>query len=207
MAKTSKDLSAEQKAAYEATLAKYGINSNQVAKTVNTGDYPSGLDVGLEQNCTKKVPISDIDELNEKMGFPCEHYTNGKADDSDIEYPQEFEQCKISKLNSKADDFRTQLCKEDHNTLSKALSCCLHGNSQKMAKYKPAINAAFFKEPVIMAVHAAQDITISKDHPLVVKSKGGKTAHLIYGTVTIEPGGYILAEVPFTITSQVVTVL
>jgi len=206
MAKKYCDLTDEQKIAHESALAAYGLTCASAPEAINTSDHPGGLKVGIGSNCTKTVKVKDIDELNGKVGFPCENYVSGKADDSDIEYPQDFEKSSHAKLNTNADDFRKQLSSEDHKTLSKAMSCCLHGDSNKLAKYKPAINAAFFKQPVTLAVHSTQDITITKDNPLIVPSDGGKTAHLIYGTVTIEPGGYIQSEVPFTLTSQVFTV-
>ncbi|CAH9063979.1 hypothetical protein PSECIP111951_03016 [Pseudoalteromonas holothuriae] len=208
MSKKFCDLTDSQKAAHDATLAKYTIDKSATPESTNTSDHPGGLQVGHEHNYTKQVAVKDIDDLNDKVGYPSEYYHNGTADDSDIDYPAPFAQSSIAKMNPKDADFKKQLSKEEHKVLKQAMNSYLHGDSSKLQDYKDAINTTFFRKPLMMAVSSSQDITITKDHPLIVKGDhSGQPVHLIYGTVTIEDGGYIQSDVPFTISSQVFTVL
>ena len=56
-----------------------------------------------------------------------------------------------------------------------------------------------------MAVQGAQDITITANNPLIINTPDGSPTTLVFGTVTVEKGGYILMKTPLNLDCQVFT--
>ncbi len=204
MTKKFKDLTQEQLDRYHATLAKLGVDKDSVVKQCQTSDHAGGMTVGHQHNCTKHLDITSIDDLNKKVGLDCKQYQNGALDDSDVYYPAALT-TKLAKGATPA-EIKKQLSSDDHKQIKQAMVSYLQGDSAKVASYKDAINATHFAKPVAMAVHAAADITITAGSPLIIKGVDGQPVSLVYGTVTVEPGGYIQSDVPLTIDSQVFTI-
>lgn len=44
--------------------------------------------------------------------------------------------------------------------------------------------------------YSAESIVISKDQPLIIPENSGKTVHLTFSTLTLEPGGQIICNSP-----------
>jgi hypothetical protein len=206
MAKKFKDLTQEQVDRFHADLAKVGIDKDSVPKQVNTHDYPEGLKVGHSFNCSKLCHAKDIDELNTMIGLPSKDYQSGKLDDSGTVYPEAFAKTQVVAKAKSADDVKKALDPADHKTIRQAMAAYVQGDSAKVSSYKDVINTVHFSKPVALAAHAAQDITITADNPLIVKGDNGQPVSLTYGTVTIEKGGYIQADVPLTLNAQVFTI-
>lgn len=204
MTKKFKDLTAEQLERYHATLAKFDIDKDSVVKQCQTSDHAGGMTVGHQHNCTKHLDVTCIEDLNKKVGLDCNLYQNGTLDDSGVHYPAALT-TKLAKGAAPA-ELKKQLSSDDHKQVKQAMVSYLQGDSAKVASYKDAINASYFAKPVTLAVHSAEDITITAANPLIIKGTDGQPVSLVYGTVTVEPGGYIQSDVPLTIDSQVFTI-
>ena len=201
MSKKFKDLSQAQIDNHNNALKRLGIDPASVANSCNTADHPSGMHVGHSHNCTKKIALTCIDDLNAKVGFPCENYQNGSHSDADINYPAP---CGIAK--GSREELKTNMTAQQHADVQQAMSAMVQGDSAKVADYKEAINTLHFSKAVTLAAHAANDITITAANPLIVLDDGGQPVTLVYGTVTVEKGGYIQSSVPLTLKSQVFTI-
>jgi hypothetical protein len=202
MSKKFKDLSQAQIDSHNNTLKRFGIDPASVVQSCNTADHPGGMRVGHQHNCTKKIALTSIDDLNDKVGFPCENYQNGSHSDADINYPGP---CTIAK--GSREELKANMSVQQHADVQQAMTAMVMGDSAKVADYKEAINTLNFSTPLLMAVHAAEDITITADDPLiVVPDEDGKPVAMIYGTVTVKKGGYIQSSVPLILTSQVFTI-
>ena len=202
MSKQFKDLTAEQAQRFHDALARLSVDRNLVAARIFTSDHPGGLNIGHKHQCSRICMASSIDDLNAKMGIPCADYHSGKHDDSDIDYPAPLTLPTLAANES----LKSALTDSQFRQVHQAMTAYLQGDSNKVASFQAAINELHFAQPMAMAVHAANDLVIDKDHPLIVKSHNGKPVTLIYGTVTVKPGGQIISDTPLRLESQVFTI-
>lgn len=202
------DLSPQQKAAYEADLARIGLTVKDVdqAPIVTSG---GGHRVGGQNESSggtqNRLIVNQIADLKKIVGVPDADYQNGARSDQGFDYPpplpadrgQLHTQCaNLCELNEK-------LSSDEHKNIVKAGEQFLLGNSAKVASYEPILNATRF--PTEMAVSAAGSITVTAGNPLVFQGTAPIAA--VYTSITIEPGGQIIVEAPTTLCTQSFTVL
>lgn len=208
MEKKFSDLSEEQVENFYANLKKFGISPDSVQPLCRTCDHSGDLIIGHQGTNDHIHTIDSVQTLKALVGPPDSDYHEKVADDSFVKYPKPAEQTKIvsfSAVNNNVEELKEQMTLVHHKEVNKALHAYILGDSTKVADYEDHINALHF--PMEIAVHAAKDLIISKDKPLIVKGDNGKPVSLVYGTATVEKGGFIEVHVPLTMKCQVFTII
>ena len=210
MVKKFQDLSEEQHDRFNARLETLGIDPSSIPENVTT---PSGgLQVGHPGVNSSFPParvaeIANLQELLAIGGNSDESYRNRTSSDSFVRYPQPASAMTLPSLASCNNDvcqLKDSLSLEQHQEISKALHAAVMGDSSKVEDYHEHINAIHF--PMQVALYAAQNITITPDNPLIINNPDNQPTSLVFGTVTVEPGGYIEAKTPLELHSQQFTV-
>ena len=214
MAKKFSDLTEHQVNNFHAELAKVGINHHDIMGVCVTGEQGNkeGTKVGHELAHSDVEPaavttVDSVQHLKQLTGIPDHDYHSKKYSDGFVHYPKQMRDLAIPTLKSCKNDvceLKNQMSPAQHREVGKALHAYIKGDSTKVADYEDHINAIHF--PMTVTSYAAEDLIITKDKPLIVDSPNDQPVHLVYGTITVEPGGYILAKVPLKLSCQVFTV-
>ena len=213
MAVMFKDLSSGKQQNFADKCRKFGIDPGGVPKLVSTSDMKDGAACGHPAGNSafppaKVMTINSIQEMKSLGGCDDQEYLQGRASDACIAYPGSLASLAAPTLQSCDGDvciLKDAMTLDHHDAVAKAMNAYMMGNSTKVSDYESHINAIHF--PMQMAVHAAEDIVITKDKPLIVNNPTGAPTTLIFGTVTVEPGGYILAQTVLNLSSQTFTVI
>jgi hypothetical protein len=213
MSKSFKELSADQQAKFHAKCRTFGIDPETVPETVTTVNSNDGLRFGHPAGSAAFAPAKVIDvkcikDLQALGGCKDEEYTQGRASDAFVRYPKPMAEMAAPTLKSCDGDvckLKDSLSLEQHEAINQAMHAYLLGNSRKVQDYEDHINAIHFPQQV--AVYAGENLVITAAKPLIIDNPNGSPTQLVYGTVTIQPGGYILVKTPLSLDSQLFTVL
>jgi hypothetical protein len=171
-------------------LKELGLDQSHVHKGVlNTGDTPGPTYFSTDPEFKSAiklytVSIKRLDDLKHLIGNFVEPDDEGrtKAEHAIPEpWPDEKNNIDPSELREK-----------EERDIHQALRVYLLGDSDRVKSYKNIIEKRYF--PVEAAVFTGEDIVVTKDHPLIIKSQGHNPAIVNYGTITLEPGGQIICE-------------
>jgi hypothetical protein len=201
MAKAKKfvDLSAEQKQKFNAQLAAFGISQDDVPLTI-TADGTTRMHKDPELATVKSfaVEVKDLEHLKQLCGVP-DAVLAKPGSDAHIMYPHKMPADRAKMLTTgRKQVTEAAMTVEDRETVRSAMTAYMLGNSSKVAPELVQIaNAVEF--PMTLSVAAAQDLTVTAPYPV--------SQALVCGTITIEPGGYLLVEADVSIQAQVITVV
>jgi hypothetical protein len=208
-----KDLDSGQQGMFAAKCRAFGIDPAKVPASVTTENGGKGLLLGHASGSATVTPsanitVANIRELANYGGVKDEEYLNGSASDAFVKYPAKLSTLSAPTLAACDGDvckLKDSMSLEHHQAVNQAMQAYLLGNSTKVQEYEEHINALHF--PMQMAVYAAQDIVITKDNPLIIDNPEGHPSSYVYGTVTVEEGGYILVKTPLSLDAQAFTTL
>lgn len=211
MSKLFKDLSSDQQARFHAKCQQFGIDPASVPQQMSTENDAQGVVLGhpavnAALPPARTITVNSIAELSQYGGCSDEEYTSGRASDAFVRYPQPLSALSapgLAECDGDVCKLKDSLTLEQHEAVSQAMHAYVMGNSSKVQEYEEHINALHF--PMQMAVYAAQDLVITADNPLVVDNPNGSPTTLIYGTVTVEQGGYIQVRSPLSLDAQAFT--
>jgi hypothetical protein len=212
MAKSFKDLSGDQQAKFAAKLKQLGIDPGTVPKTVSTATSNGGVCCGHPAGSSEFPPatvlkVGSVAALQALGGVKDNEYQSGAASDAFVKYPPSLQQVGAPTLQSCQGDvckLKDSMTLDQHSAVSQAMHAYLLGDSSKVQDYEEHINAIHF--PMQVAVHAAQDLVISANKPLIIDNPDGSPTSIVAGTVTVQPGGYILVKTPLNMDAQLFTV-
>ncbi len=164
-------------------------------KAVNDGPVIISSNPGESHIPVKIVPVGSIAELNKMVGLP----DNG--DDSDVHYPDPLPEHQTSLLqtaNSRAELF-AGLDDSTFETVKKAATAFLMGNSARLADHEPMINAMMFPGQVALAT--GSDLNIPAGQTYVIQ--GNDPVVLNYGRITVGTGAQIKVLTDTTLSTQI----
>ncbi|WP_176692926.1 collagen-like protein [Photorhabdus luminescens] len=123
--------------------------------------------------------VQTIQELKALNGVPDSQYKSGKME-SHHPLPEPFSAERLANVSG------------DHIDLRKAFNAYIYGDSELVKDYEEMLNAKRF--PMQVALYSGDEITISKDHPLIIRDKDhrGEPVVLVYNQITIEPEGKVI---------------
>ncbi|QXF34845.1 hypothetical protein B0X70_17990 [Photorhabdus akhurstii] len=123
--------------------------------------------------------VQTIQELKALNGVPDNQYSSGKME-SHHPLPEPFSTERLANAP------------DNHIDLCKAFSAYIYGDSALVKDYEEMLNAKRF--PMKVAFYSGDEITISKDNPLIIRDKdhSGKLVVLVYDKITIEPEGEVI---------------
>ena len=207
------ELSSDKQARFEEKCKQFGIDPETIPGMISTQKMRRGAICGHPGGNTVFPPanvltVSSVQELKTLGGCSDQEYSEGHASDAFITYPKPLMALAAPTLQSCDGDvcqLKAHMTLEHHAAVAQDMNAYMMGNSTKVTDYVEHINALYF--PMQMAVHAARDLVITKDKPLIVNNPSGAPTTLIFGTVTVEPGGYILAQTVLNLCTQVFTVM
>lgn len=212
------ELTPEQRSAFEAGLARFGLGADalthQAARTSELrGAQPAAM-LGAEAAPAPVVfssdpeeshvpptlvQVNDIAQLKRMAGVPDEHYTGGMYTDRTIDYPHPLPEptAQLAATAQNKCDLEYHLTDDHVEDVRRAAQAYMQGHSAKVASYEPMINALMF--PTQVAVFAGESLVI--DSPVVVS--GSAPVSWNYGTITVEePNGQIIVQTEFSINTQ-----
>jgi len=204
MAKTFADLTDVQKQKFQAQLAALGLTPQDVAPTLTTDGLRGVHAVDASRSSIKMRPlaIQSLADFKRLGGIPDERYTVQRHSDAHIEYPAPLpaNRMRLLKAAGVRDSLHRALSTDEHQTLDTAMHAFVNGNSSKVPDdLVDLVEARQF--PIQAAVGGAQDLVIDK--PYVIS--GPWPVALVFGTITIKPGGYIVCQCEAKISAQVIT--
>ncbi|MFZ7092716.1 hypothetical protein [Primorskyibacter sp. 2E233] len=171
----------------------YGPQSHKGAMVISS-------DPGQDNLNSRLVNVNSIAELKAIGGIADSHFES--AGDKHVDYPEDALKTDVGAAIERARldscSLESLLHPDDHAVVDQAMMAYLNGNSAKVKDFEPVINALRF--PMQILVTAGEDITVTKDNPLIIGQdsphvQGGKA---IFGTVTVEEGGQIQILIPVT---------
>ncbi|WP_391529699.1 hypothetical protein [Photorhabdus akhurstii] len=123
--------------------------------------------------------VQTIQELKALNGVPDSQYSSGKME-SHHPLPEPFSVERLVNVPA------------NHIDLCKAFSAYIYGDSALVKDYEEMLNAKRF--PMKVAFYSGDEITISKDNPLIIRDKDnrGEPVVLVYNKITIEPEGKVI---------------
>lgn len=216
----AQDLSPEQRSAFEASLARFGLGTDalthQTARTSELRGFqaaaagmmaaeaapaPVVFSSDPEQSHVPPtiVQVNDIAQLKQMAGVPDEHYDAGMYTDRTIDYPEPLPEPTAQLLTSAQNkcDLEYNLTDDHFEDVRRAAQAYMQGQSAKVASYEPMINALMF--PTQLAVFSGESLVV--DTPVVVS--GSAPVSWNYGTITVvEPHGQIIVQTEFNINTQ-----
>ena len=203
-AKRFKDLTDEQRARFEARLKQLKIPRDSVpASVVAKGKFLVHHDPGLTSQRTYPIVVKNLAEFKKLGGIPDSRYVEDGYSDAYIRYPPPIPAKRLRELKAtrfKAAALGPALLRDEQSMLDAAMTAYALGNSEKVEpEWVEIANAMKF--PMDVAAVVAEDLIIKGEYLI----SGPGPVDLTFGTVTIEPNGYIRALVPVTFNAQVIT--
>ncbi|MCQ0090813.1 hypothetical protein FGD77_03390 [Roseovarius sp. M141] len=171
----------------------YGPKSHKGAMVVSADPGQDNLD-------SKLVEVNSIAELKAIGGIADSHFKT--AGDKHINYPEAQLKTDVPEAigRARADScaLESLIHPDDEATINQAMMAYVHGDSSKVKGFEDVINALKFPTQILVTV--GEDITVTKDNPLIIGQDsphvdGGKA---VFGTVTVEEGGQIQILIPVT---------
>jgi hypothetical protein len=204
MSEAHPHLTAEHTAFLTTALAKVNLDLGAVAgKSHGAGSHPGAMVISADpvhDNLgSRLIEISSVQHLKEVAGIPDSYYKTHRGADAAVIYPPEpvtdFARA-IAQARADSCALESLIDPGDMECINEATLAFVNGDSEKVIRYEPVINALRFPAQAILTV--GEDITVTKDKPLIIGENsphviGGK---VIFGTVTIEPGGQIIVLIP-----------
>lgn len=206
-----KDLPSNQQEQFNATCRRYGIDPSTVRATLPTDDMGKGVLCGHPAASSAFPPdnIVHVDTVQEFKALCRGEGGNdvlGATGAASVNYPKPLAEMALPDLASfgqHAGKLRNSLTRAQFQSVSEAMNAYLHGDSSRVADYEDYINKLHF--PLQMPVYAVADVTITAAEPLLVHPSTSPTS-LIFGTVLVQPGGYIEATSTLQMTVQAMTI-
>jgi hypothetical protein len=197
-------LTAEHTAFLTRALAKVNLDLSAVAgKSHRAGSHAGAMVISADpvhDNLDSRlIDVSSVQHLKEIAGIPDSYYKSHRGADAAVIYPPEpatdFTRA-IAQARADSCALESLIDPSDLERINEATLAFVNGNSEKVIRYEPVINALRFPAQVILTV--GEDITVTKEKPLIIGENsphviGGKC---IFGIVTIEPGGQIIVLIP-----------
>jgi hypothetical protein len=199
MAKKFADLTPEQKKAFQAQLAAFGIPESAVpASIVADGKARMHKDPDLSTVKQFKVQVKDLSHLKKLCGVPDAVFAK-TGSDAHIQYPAKLPAARAKLLTTgKKEVTESALTAEDHQAIRSAMTAYVLGNSARVpTEHVHIANETQF--PMEVSVAATQDLTVTAPYPV--------TQALVCGTITIEGAGYLEVIGDVSIQTQVLTVV
>jgi hypothetical protein len=138
------------------------------------------------------VKIDHVDDYKKLMGNPDKDFEAGNM--------PEHHACPAPWPERKNNLLASDMSEQDKTDIKKAFRAYVYGNSKKAATYRNVINDMMF--PMKVAAFTGEDIVVTKDNPLIIRSSGDKPVVVSYNKVTLEPGAKILNEADTQATLQ-----
>lgn len=171
----------------------FGPNSHK-------GAMVASADPGQDNLSSRLVEVNSIAELKAIGGIADSHFKT--AGDKHVNYPEARMKTDLPEAigRARADNcaLESLIHPDDDAIINQAMMAYVHGDSSKVKDYEDVINALKF--PAQILVITGEDITVTKDNPLIIGKdsphvQGGKA---VFGTVTVEEGGQIQILIPVT---------
>lgn len=188
--KLIKEDGSEKKVAFRQVYFKNNIQDRQIHRApINTKDYPNGFVISEneEENSLLKrneVQVPDIQTLKKIIRNGNESssdYQNLVIDKEDNLTPWDYN---LTTMEYSALNYL------DQRRLCGAFKQYVYGDSTKVADYEKALNQYYF--PMVLSAYEAEDIIVTKDHPLSIK--GGEDIPVIVScnNLIIENAGEVV---------------
>lgn len=206
------DLSCNQQEQFKATCRRHGIDPNTVRATLSTDNMGKGVLCGHPAASSAFPPdnIVQVDSVKQLKAL-------GRGEGADdvlgatgaaaVRYPKplaEMAMPDLAAFEGQTVKLRNSLTRPQFQAVSDAMNAYLLGDSSRVADYEDYINKLHF--PLQMAVYAVADLEITAANPLLVAYSTSPTS-LIFGTVTVQPGGYIEAQSTLQMNVQTMTIV
>jgi hypothetical protein len=204
VAKTFADLTDVQKQKFEAQLAALGLSPRDVPAKVTTDGMKGihALDASRSSLKMQPLTVQSLADFKRLGGIPDDRYTVQGHSDAHITYPAPLPENRMRLLKAAGvrDSLHRALAADEQRTLDTAMQAFVNGDSSKVpSDLVNLVEARHF--PIQAAVGGAQDLVIDK--PYVIAGPG--PVALVFGTITIKPGGYIVCQCEAKISAQVIT--
>lgn len=171
----------------------FGPHSHKGAMVVSA-------DPGQDNLNSRLIEVNSIAELKAIGGIADSHFET--AGDKHVNYPEGQLKTDLTAAISRAraDDcaLESLIHPDDDEIIDRAMMAYVYGDSSKVKGFEEVINALKFPAQILVTV--GEDITVTKDTPLIIGKdspyvQGGKA---VFGTVTVEQGGQIQILIPVT---------
>jgi hypothetical protein len=198
------DLTEEQRDRFETRVKRLNIPRDRVpASVVAEGNFVVHADPALTSQQTFPIVVKNLAEFKELGGIPDSRYAEEGYSDVYINYPPPIPTERLRLLQATRfapDALSSALTFEEQGLIPQAMTAYTMGNSEKVSpEWVEIADATNF--PMEVAAVVAEDLVIKGEYLI----QGPGPVELTFGTVTIEPGGYIKALVPVTFNAQVIT--
>lgn len=199
MATKYADLSEKEKSNFAAQLKALGIDPGSVpANVVADGSLRLHPNEALTNVQTHTAQIENLAHLKQLWGVPDAAFAE-EGKDAHINYPAPLPEDRVRLLATGRKALTEQaIAPHEQNSVDTAMEAYVNGNSGKVPAHLVDL-ANTLRFPMAVRVTAAQDLTVTGEFQL--------SQAAVFGTVTIEPGGYIAVIGDATLTAQVITVV
>ncbi|WP_152598665.1 hypothetical protein [Janthinobacterium sp. RA13] len=206
------DLSWNQQEQFKTTCLRHGIDPTAVRATLSTENMGKGVLCGHPAASSAFPPdnIVQVDSIKQLKALGRGEGVDdvlGATGAAEVSYPTplaEMAMPDLAAFGGKAVKLRNSLSRPQFQAVSDAMNAYLLGDSSRVADYEDYINTLHF--PLQMAVYAVTDLEITAANPLLVDNSNAPTS-LIFGTVTVQPGGYIEARSTLQMNVQTMTIV
>lgn len=151
---------------------------------------------------SQRIQVKDVAMYKLIGGVPNSHFDKHSGADRHLKYlgaPETNFSSLIDFAKKDGCTFRSLLSSDDIDNVSGQMRAYVLGDSRKVpAAYETAVNALMF--PMMATYTPGENITITATNPLIIDSSW--PASIVFGTMTIESGGYIQTNVPVNITAN-----
>jgi hypothetical protein len=203
VAKTFNDLTDDQKKNFHAQVTALGLSPQDVAGHV-VADGKPGAHPGAARSPirTRSLTVQNLAHFKQLGGIPDERYQVKGHSDAHIAYPPPIPESRLRLLKAAGvrDSLQRALTPEEHGKVGAAVHAFVNGDSSKVPDHLVELAEAQ-QFPIEAAAGGAQDLTISG--PFTIQGPG--PVALVFGTITIKPGGYIVCQCDAKISAQVIT--
>jgi hypothetical protein len=194
------------KALGSVSLSMNDLEGKSYGPASHTGAMIISPDPTQDNLGTKLITIDSVQHLKQLAGIDDSHFKAHPSADRAIHYPAapvtNFAQA-ITRARSDNCALETLIHPDDTKNIGHAMLAYVNGDSSKVSNYEPVLNAMRFPAQGMLTV--AQDVTVTPQNPLIIGHNSNITqdpvlgALCVFGTITIEPGGQIIVQVPVTI--------
>lgn len=151
---------------------------------------------------SRRLQVENVAMFKRIGGVPNEHFDKHPGSDRHLKYlgaPTTNFASLIALAKKDGCTFRSLLSSDDLDNISTQMRAYVLGDSRKVpAEYETAINALQF--PMMATYTPGENITITASNPLIIDSTWPTS--IVFGTMTIESGGYIETNVQVSITAN-----
>jgi hypothetical protein len=183
-------------------ITEQALNGRSFGPNTHKGPMIVSSDPARDNLGSIAVKVDNIAHYKSLGGVPDSHFDNLPSADRHITYlgaPTINYRSLIARAQADNCTLESLLGADELDNLATQMRAYMLGDSRKVpAEHVEMLNALRF--PLMATYTPGENITITAQNPLIIDSSWPSS--LVFGIMTIEPGGYIQANVPVNITAQ-----